>query len=114
MTPDQIIKCTACGTPFVWTRGESGDARPECCPMCRKLAPASGRLRGIVKWYSRGKGYGFVTPVQGADVFLHKSGLRGGQIPCAGQLVEYAVGSGPRGIQATDVEILRIESEAIC
>lgn len=114
MTSDQIIKCTACDTPFVWTRGEPGDLRPEYCPVCRKLAPASGRLRGIVKWYSRGKSYGFITPAQGADVFLHKSGLRGEQVPCAGQLVEYAVTSSPRGVQACDVEILRIDSEVAC
>lgn len=114
MTPDQIIKCTTCDTPFVWTRGEGGDARPEYCPMCHKLAPAAGRLRGIVKWYSRGKGYGFITPAHGADVFLHKSGLRSGQVPCAGQLVEYAVTNGPRGVQATDVEILHIDLELAC
>ena len=114
MTPDQIIKCSACDTSFVWTRGEGGDPRPEHCPMCRKLAPAPGRLRGIVKWYSRGKGYGFITPAQGAEVFLHKSGLRGEQVPCAGQLVEYAITNGPRGVQASDVEILRVDSEVTC
>lgn len=114
MTPDRIIKCAVCDTPFVWTRGEEADPQPEYCPMCRKLAPASGRLRGIVKWYSRGKGYGFITPAQGADVFLHKSGVLGGQVPCAGQLVEYAVTNGPRGVQASDVEILRIDSEVTC
>ncbi len=74
--------------------------------MCRRLAPASGRQRGIVKWYSRGKGYGFITTVQGADVFLHKSVLREGQAPCAGQLVEFALAQGPRGIQAENLEIL--------
>lgn len=114
MIPDQIIKCAVCDTPFVWTRVEEADPQPEYCPMCRKLAPASGRLRGIVKWYSRGKGYGFITPAQGADVFLHKSGVLGGQAPCAGQLVEYAVTNGPRGVQASDVEILRIDSEVTC
>lgn len=114
MIPDQIIKCTVCDTPFVWTRGDGADPWPEYCPMCCKLAPASGRLRGIVKWYSRGKGYGFITPAQGADVFLHKSGVLGGQAPCAGQLVEYAVTNGPRGVQASDVEILRIDSEVTC
>lgn len=82
--------------------------------MCRKLTPLPGRLRGIVKWYSRGKGYGFITPAQGADVFLHKSGLRGGPAPCAGQLVEYAIATGPRGVQAIDVEILRIDSDVAC
>ena len=62
--------------------------------MCRRIAPAAGRQRGIVKWYSRGKGYGFITTVQGADVFLHKSALAEGQSPCAGQLVEFALSEG--------------------
>jgi CspA family cold shock protein len=75
--------------------------------MCERIAPAAGRKRGVVKWYSRGKGYGFITPVDGADVFVHKSGLREDQAPCAGQLVEFAIGHGPRGAQAVEVEILR-------
>jgi len=74
--------------------------------MCERIAPAVGRKRGIVKWYSRGKGYGFITSVDGADVFLHKSGLAEEQAPRAGQLVEFAVGHGPRGAQAVEVEIL--------
>ncbi len=82
--------------------------------MCRKLAPAPGRQRGIIKWYSRGKGYGFISPAQGPDVFLHKSCLRPEHVPCAGQLVEYAISYGPRGIQASDVEILPTDSGATC
>ncbi len=82
--------------------------------MCRKLAPAAGRQRGIVKWYSRGKGYGFISPAQGADVFLHKSGLRPEQTPCAGQLVEFSITHGPRGVQASDVEILHTDSDVTC
>ena len=82
--------------------------------MCRKLAPAAGRQRGIVKWYSRGKGYGFISLAEGPDVFLHKSGLRPEQVPCVGQLVEFSVTHGPRGVQASDVEILRVDSDVTC
>ncbi len=108
MTGDQTIKCAVCKTPFLWTAAEQrGDeARPDRCPMCSRLAPPAGRLRGVVKWYSRGKGYGFITTVQGADVFLHKSVLAEGQAPCAGQLVEFALAEGPRGVQAEGVELL--------
>jgi CspA family cold shock protein len=74
--------------------------------MCERIAPAPGRKRGIVKWYSRGKGYGFITGADGSDVFLHKTGLREEQAPRAGQLVEFAIGHGPRGAQAVDVEAL--------
>ena len=102
MTGDRILKCAVCGTRFVPVAAET----PERCPMCERIAPPPGRRRGVVKWYSRGKGYGFITPVEGADVFLHKSGLREGQAPRAGQLVEFAVGHGPRARQAVELEIL--------
>jgi cold shock protein len=108
MTGDQTIKCPICKTSFLWTATEQQGARPDRCPMCRRLAPAPGRQRGVVKWYSRAKGYGFITTVQGADVFMHKSVLGEGQGPCAGQLVEFALTEGPRGIQAEGVEILSV------
>ncbi len=109
MTGDQTIKCTVCKTPFVWTAAEQAGPKPDRCPMCRRIAPGAGRLRGLVKWYSRAKGYGFITTVQGADVFFHKSGLGEGQAPCAGQLVEFALTHGERGVQAEGVEILAAE-----
>ena len=102
MTRSEIVKCAECGTPFV----PLTKTQPSRCPMCERIAPGPGRKRGVVKWYSRGKGYGFITGVDGADVFLHKSGLREEQAPRAGQLVEFAVGHGPRGAQAVDAEIL--------
>lgn len=106
MSHDQILRCIECGTSFVWTAGEQvgGIAAPEHCPMCRRLAPEAGRQRGLVKWFSRAKGYGFITPMTGAEVFVHKSGLTADQAPlCAGQLVEFNLGHGPRGAQAENV-----------
>ena len=102
MAGDRIIKCAECGTPFV----ALGSEKAERCPVCERIAPAPGRKRGIVKWYSRGKGYGFITPVEGADVFVHKSGLAADVAPRVGQLVEFAIGHGPRGAQAVEVVIL--------
>jgi CspA family cold shock protein len=108
---DHLLQCAECNTQFVWTAGERrAGAPPVLCPGCRRLAPAPGRQRGVVKWYSRGKGYGFITPAQGADVFVHKSGLAGE--PAAlrvGQLVEFSVSHAARGAQAEQVVVLETE-----
>jgi CspA family cold shock protein len=111
MAPDQLIKCFECGTTFVWTGTENvAETKPALCPMCRRLAPGLGWRRGVVKWFSRAKGYGFITPVEGADVFVHKSALAEGQpYPRAGQLVEFTVGHGPRGAQAEALAVLEVD-----
>jgi len=111
MERDLIRRCAECGIDFVWTVGEQTEgSQPDLCPGCRKLAPVSGRQRGLVKWYSRGKGYGFITPAAGADIFVHKSGLGAAADALrAGQLVEFGVSQGVRGMQAEQVVVLEID-----
>ena len=109
MPGDQLIRCAQCGTTFVWTLHEQASSvpKPTACPACRLLAPAAGRQRGVVKWFSRAKGYGFVTPVEGPEVFVHKSGLAAEQPSLrVGQLVEFELAHGPRGIQAVALVVL--------
>jgi len=31
--------------------------------------------KGKVKWYNESKGYGFIEPEDGEDVFVHRTGL---------------------------------------
>ena len=114
MALDQLVKCSECGTPFVWTAGEDvAETKPALCPMCRRLAPGPGRRRGVVKWFSRAKGYGFITPIEGADVFVHKSALVEDQLYLrAGQLVEFTVGHGPRGAQAEGLVVLAVDGSS--
>jgi len=111
MSRDLFLQCVECGTQFVWTIGEQTvDSQPNLCLGCQKLAPASGRQRGLVKWYSWGKGYGFITPVAGADVFVHKSGLDATvETLRAGLLVEFGVSQGARGTQAEQVVALETD-----
>jgi CspA family cold shock protein len=108
MAEDLVLNCSVCKTPFLWTAFEQARATPpDRCPMCRRIAPAAGRQRGLVKWYSRAKGYGFITPPTGPELFFHKSGLTQADASVtAGQLVEFAVGRGPRGLQAEQVTVL--------
>jgi len=62
-------------------------------------------LRGNVKWFSDSKGYGFITPEEGRDVFVHFSAItmEGFKTLTEGQEVEFDVSEGPKGPQASNV-----------
>ena len=110
MFSDMIIRCNACENEFLWTATEqAAGAQPDLCPMCRRIAPRPGRRRGLVKWFSRAKSYGFITPADGDEVFVHSSGLAAGQsLLRAGQLVEFGMVHTRRGVQATEVMALEV------
>lgn len=61
--------------------------------------------QGKVKWFNDQKGYGFITPEDGKDVFVHHSSIQGGGFKTLyeGQAVEFSVENGPKGEQATNV-----------
>jgi CspA family cold shock protein len=61
---------------------------------------------GTVKWFSEQKGYGFITPEDGAkDLFVHYSNITGEGFKTLqdGQKVEYDVTEGRKGPEATNV-----------
>jgi CspA family cold shock protein len=65
--------------------------------------------RGIVKWFSNQKGYGFITPEGGGkDVFVHHSAILGDGYKTLdeGQAVEFETTNGPKGEQAANVRKL--------
>lgn len=62
--------------------------------------------KGIVKWFSNEKGYGFITPDGGKkDVFVHHTAISGEGYKTLeeGQKVEFEVVQGPKGEQAQGV-----------
>jgi CspA family cold shock protein len=61
--------------------------------------------QGIVKWFNDQKGYGFITPENGKDVFVHHSAIQGEGFKslAEGQKVEFTIEQGPKGEQATNV-----------
>lgn len=66
--------------------------------------------KGIVKWFSNEKGYGFITDeVTGVDVFVHFTGILsdGYKSLEEGQRVVYEEARGTHGLQATQVVIYK-------
>jgi len=61
--------------------------------------------QGTVKWFDNSKGYGFITPEDGKDVFVHHTAISGEGYKSLdeGQKVEFNIEKGPKGDQATNV-----------
>jgi cold shock protein len=57
------------------------------------------------QWFNPDKGYGFIARPDGEDVFVHFSAIqmKGYRSLDEGQMVEFDVTQGPKGLQAANV-----------
>ncbi len=62
---------------------------------------------GTVKWFNNAKGYGFILPDEGGeDLFAHYSAIQmdGYKTLKAGQVVDFDVTKGEKGLHATNIK----------
>jgi len=70
---------------------------------------SSGKTEnGVVKWFSKAKGYGFIVREKGDEIFVHFSAIidEGYKILEAGQKVSFEIVQEKKGAQAANVVIL--------
>ena len=61
---------------------------------------------GTVKWFNSEKGFGFIAPDDGADVFVHFSQILTPGGLETGQRVEFEITQGSKGPQAQRVRVV--------
>lgn len=63
---------------------------------------------GTVKWFDSTKGFGFISQENGDDVFVHFKSIIGDGYKTLeeGEKVEFTLGEGPKGPQASDVSAI--------
>ena len=69
--------------------------------------PTGQLLEGVVRWYSRAKGYGFVEhPETGEDVFIHHSEIEGAdeEPPEPGDRLRFCLVQSDKGLSGQRIE----------
>ncbi len=64
---------------------------------------------GKVKWFSKAKGYGFITRESGEDIFVHYSGIVGEGFRTLNENdpVQFEVEKTDKGLQAAKVSVIK-------
>lgn len=60
------------------------------------------KVKGVVKWYSSEKNYGFII-ADGTDYFVHHSEIKNGEELIEGDEVEFEITQSEKGFRASSV-----------
>jgi len=103
------------GTPIVRMNGAGhlnghANGNAKRAPRSREILieePVGPAHLAVCKWFSRPKGYGFVTDGGSADIFCHMDVMRrfGIRELRQGQRVLVRVAKGPKGLTATEIHL---------
>jgi CspA family cold shock protein len=92
--------------PSVFPCRQAGPTAPSS--NFQEQSNMSDRQSGTVKWFNDAKGFGFITPESGQDLFVHFRSIQGNGFKSLkeGQQVTFKVVQGQKGLQADEVQAL--------
>src|SRR5690348_12908428 len=97
-SPSSLSSCKT-----VAVRNVSGQRHPS---LFQEFVMAERQI-GTVKWFNDAKGFGFITPESGPDLFVHFRSIQGSGFKtlAEGQRVSFVAVQGQKGMQADEVQL---------
>ncbi|WP_029523562.1 cold shock domain-containing protein [Persephonella sp. KM09-Lau-8] len=68
-------------------------------------------MKGVIKWFSKERGYGFILGEDNKNYFVHIKDIEGLDIPKEKDIVEFEITETEKGAQAINVKIIEKNTE---